>query len=76
LVCYRGINTATGAHWIHERQISKYFKALTWLKELFTFEKTFADNLATHVIQDVHVFFFSRKEMKVFDENISAFFSI
>jgi len=43
----------------------------------FTFEKTFADNLLTpcHPRCPCHSFF-SRKEMKVFDENIPAFFSI
>jgi len=36
-------------------------------------KKSFADNVLTspHVIQDVH--FFSRKEIKVFDENIPGF---
>jgi len=31
-----------------------------------------------HVIQDIHVIliFFSRKEIKVFDENITGFFSM
>jgi len=39
----------------------------------FTFQKTFADNLLTRMSSKM---FFSRKEMKVFDENIPAFFSI
>jgi len=44
------------------------------LKEQFTFEKTFADNLLTPCHPRCPCLsFFSRKEMKVFDENIPAF---
>jgi len=47
-----------------------YFKGVIHFKK----NKTFADNLLTPMSSKMSMsFFFSRKEMKVFDENIQDF---
>jgi len=44
---------------------------------VYFFKKTFADNLLTPMSSKILCLsFFSREEIKVFDENLPAFFSI